>query len=160
MPRTITALYDSPTNAHAAIDTLATTGVPRSAMELFEGALVGAAGRTGAHEPASLPPATSLALQDASLAREERDLYEAALRRGSVLLRLRVEETEAARALNTLRDHGAVDLDARLKSWRQEGWGGTSPVATEGWGGYSATSTGGKGIVAHAASDAEGNEAP
>lgn len=55
---------------------------------------------------------------------ERAEYYAEAVRRGSVLLTLQANETRAAEARDILEDAGAVDLDTRVDTWRQEGWEG------------------------------------
>ena len=38
------------------------------------------------------------------------------------------DDAEAARAEQLLRQHGTIDLDARARQWRDEGWRGTLPA--------------------------------
>lgn len=55
---------------------------------------------------------------------ERAEYYAEAVRRGNVLLTLQTNETRAAEARNILEDAGAVDLDTRVETWREEGWEG------------------------------------
>lgn len=55
---------------------------------------------------------------------ERAEYYAEAVRRGSVLLTLQTDEARAAEARNILEDAGAIDLDTRVDTWREEGWEG------------------------------------
>ena len=53
---------------------------------------------------------------------EDHNAYSEAIRRGGLLLTARVDEAHAERAMDTLEEDGAVDLDARQETWRASGW--------------------------------------
>ncbi|AKJ29851.1 hypothetical protein [Caldimonas brevitalea] len=61
---------------------------------------------------------------------EHAELYNEALRRGSLVLTVRTEgEAQAGTALDILHRHGVVDIHARSEAWRQRGWTGWDPSA-------------------------------
>jgi hypothetical protein len=64
------------------------------------------------------------ALTDAGVSREDAAVYSEGLRRGSVLVSVRVEETRAAAAEAILRRHQPVDLETRRAEYRDSGWTG------------------------------------
>ena len=53
---------------------------------------------------------------------EDRATYEEGLRRGGTLLLARVEDAEVEAVIVVLEKTGAVDLDARERDWRAQGW--------------------------------------
>lgn len=52
----------------------------------------------------------------------------AAVRRGGTLLTVRADQGHEARVMDILEEHGAVDLDERERSWKNEGW--SAPTAS------------------------------
>jgi stress response protein YsnF len=76
------------------------------------------------------------ALTSIGVPEDEANLYAEGVRRGGALLALRVEETEAARAIAIMERYDPVDVDTRAAEWRQSGWtgfeGGTEPLAGTG----------------------------
>ena len=55
---------------------------------------------------------------------EDRYAYAEGLSRGNFLVSASLEDTMATRAMDILEQHGAVDLDAHEKNWKQGGWQG------------------------------------
>ena len=112
MLRTLAALFDT---RHEARD--AEAGLARRGIEADRVTLV----QDGA--------------RDLAVPAEDRATYEEGLRRGGTLLLARVEDAEVEAVIVILEKTGAVDLDARERDWRAQGWtggwtGGTvAPVA-------------------------------
>ncbi len=52
------------------------------------------------------------------------EYYAEAVRRGGALLTLRTDGGRTHEARDILYDNGAVDIDSRVESWRDEGWSG------------------------------------
>ena len=55
---------------------------------------------------------------------ETAEYYAEAVRRGSALVTVQVEDGRAHAARDILEDAGAVDIDSRVENWRDEGWTG------------------------------------
>ena len=64
------------------------------------------------------------ALVGFGLSEETAGYYAEALRRGSVLVTVRADEARADEVRDVLEFAGAVDLDSRAETWRDEGWEG------------------------------------
>jgi len=86
------------------------------------------------------------ALTSIGVPEEEANLYAEGVRRGGALLALRVEETEAQRAIDIMERYDPVDVDTRAAAWRQSGWTGfdsrAEPFAGAGTIGRSQAATG------------------
>lgn len=114
--RTLTAMFDSRADAERARDRLSDVGISNDNVTILDQGSLGTAG-------------TSATYQDRSLWEDIKALftgdehhYEEGLRRGAYLLTARVEDTDVDRAIDILDDDGAVDLDERTASWRNDGW--------------------------------------
>lgn len=55
---------------------------------------------------------------------ETAEYYAEAVRRGSALVTLHASDARAHEAREILQNAGAVDIDSRVESWREEGWTG------------------------------------
>lgn len=147
MTSVINALYESHSGAQTAMATLIAAGIPNAAIRLVVGALTSKAGSVETRDPCLDDDTLRRTLNEIGLPQAAWATYCAKLTAGGVMLNLAVDDAERERVLAILNDHGSIDPTQRVAIWRNEGWGGTSPVSTEGWGGYSATSTGGKNIT-------------
>lgn len=143
----ISALYESRNSAQAAKATLVAAGIPEDAIRLVVSFHTHEAGHAETTDPALDGDTLRRVLKEIELPPEAWAAYFAKLTAGGAMLNLAVLGVQRERALGILHDHGSTDPTQRVAIWREEGWGGTSPVSTEGWGGYSATSTGGKNIT-------------
>lgn len=125
---TITAFFDSRSEAETALDRLRAHGIAVEEARIYEGqpALSASPGedRETRHK------GFWETLGDLFLPTEDRGAYAEGLSRGGTLLSLPVRSADRSRILDILDDEGTIDLDARQESWRGEGWGGpaTSPV--------------------------------
>ncbi|MEN3238358.1 hypothetical protein PUR29_33490 [Methylobacterium ajmalii] len=147
MSHSISALYESHSNASSARRTLIAAGLARDGIRLIVGAPSSPDDRD---EPEELiPGADALCrfFQEMGLHQEEWAVYRRAMACGGAMLSFPMPETGGERLIDILKDNGSLDVEGRIAAWRAEGWGGTSPVSTEGWGGYSATSTGGRHVT-------------
>ncbi|MDQ4075563.1 MAG: hypothetical protein M3220_04865, partial [Chloroflexota bacterium] len=64
------------------------------------------------------------ALIDMGVSEEDAEYYAEALRRGDVIVAVRTEDERADLAVDVLRQHAPIDLEARVEEWREEGWEG------------------------------------
>ena len=64
------------------------------------------------------------ALTEAGVPEDHASFYAESVRRGGTLVTVRADSARAERAAEIMRDHGAVDLDARVSRWRENGWNG------------------------------------
>lgn len=129
--RTLTAFFDTRGAAQKATDDLVAAGIPREHIKITEGA--GTTEVTGT--------ATSTRdkgfwdeLKDLFLPEQDRHGYAEGLRRGGVLLSVKVEEAYYTRAMDILDTDGSVDMDEREATWRSSGWTGYETGAVAGMG--------------------------
>ncbi len=133
MSHSISALYESHSNASSARRTLIAAGLARDGIRLIVGAPSSPDDRD---EPEELIPgadALCRLFQEMGLHQEEWAVYRRAMACGGAMLSFPMPETGGERLIDILKDHGSLDVEGRIAAWRAEGWGGTSPVSTEGW---------------------------
>jgi len=58
---------------------------------------------------------------------DEAELYAESIRRGSILVGLKTDESRVQQAVNIMNNHGPVDVQRRSEYWRAEGWSGYDP---------------------------------
>jgi uncharacterized protein (TIGR02271 family) len=126
--RTITAMFKSTAEAQRAVDDVVSElGIART-----DARLVPSGGVTEADYDASRPYEEKgffAALKDLFVPDEDRYAYAEGMRRGSVLVSVKVDETRLERAMDILEQHGAVDLDEQEAEWRHGGWTGYDSTA-------------------------------
>jgi uncharacterized protein (TIGR02271 family) len=127
--RTITAFFDSRTDADEAVRRLHAAGFAQSAVRLTPGYQgrperdVNPDSYRGAYEN-NEGFGFWEALKDLFLPEEDRHAYAEGLRRGGYLVTVQTGDASYARALDILDDEGTIDIDERAASWRSEGWTG------------------------------------
>jgi uncharacterized protein (TIGR02271 family) len=126
--RTITAFFDSRTDAEEAIARLHSAGVSRDSIRLTPGDErdTGEMGRTDTNSLSEASVGFWDSLRDLFLPDEDRQTYAEGLRRGGYLVSVSANDTEYERVLDILDDEGTIDIDERADSWRSEGWTGVS----------------------------------
>jgi len=124
--RTVTAFFDNRRDAEEAIERLIATGVSRDCVRLMPG---------NERDPSDGPDIPSGrgsiggfwdALSEFFLPDEDRRTYAEGLRRGGYLVSVNATDAEYERVLDILDDEGAIDMDERADSWRDEGWSATT----------------------------------
>jgi uncharacterized protein (TIGR02271 family) len=142
--RTVTAFFDSRTDADAAVARLVALGVSRDGIAV-RGGQTGTSGgtSTGARDD---DMGFWDSLKDLFMPDDDRATYAEGLRRGGFIVTVRADSAHYERVLDVLDDEGTVDLDQRAETWRSEGWSGISGTAagtTPGaaTAGYAASST-------------------
>lgn len=138
MTRTITAYFDSRTEAQTAADRLTAESLALGNVDIHDSSSATATS-TGQDDKGFWASLGDLFVPD-----EDRHTYEEGFRRGGSMLSVRAEDAEFERVSDILEDAGAVDLDSREAEWRSEGWSGydanaATPVA--GTAGYGATTS-------------------
>ena len=63
-------------------------------------------------------------LTDMGVSRSDAEYYAEAVRRGGALVTVRAAADRAERAVEIMRDHGAIDIERRASQWRERGWTG------------------------------------
>lgn len=121
--RSVSAFFDSREHADAARRDLMAAGIPDSAITVTEGSRnPDTASRTGTsayHEEGFWE-----SLKELFMPEEDRYSYAEGLRRGGYLLTVRTDTSNYDRVVDILDRDGAVNLDERESSWRNEGWTG------------------------------------
>jgi len=121
MHRTIVALYDSRTDAEAAVQDLAAEGFDRSATEIVSHDGM----QGGGHGSGLLSRLSEWDIPD-----RDAHVYAEGVRRGGALLKARVDEDDVDRAVLVLERGNIVDVDERDEHYRSSGWTGYDETAT------------------------------
>jgi uncharacterized protein (TIGR02271 family) len=69
-------------------------------------------------------------LVGAGVSEADAQVYEEGVRRGGTLVTVRADDAQVDRVVDILDDHGSVDIDERSRSWRSEGWTGSTTDTT------------------------------
>ncbi len=126
--RTLTAMFKTRADAERAEKALASElGVDRSTIQTSPGAGVTDAGYDSARPYEEKGFFASL--KSLTLPEEDRYAYAEGMRRGAVLLNVKLEESQINGASDVLEHAGAVDLDAQEAEWRKSGWTGYDATA-------------------------------
>ena len=114
MTRTVTALYDSRSEAESACERL-TTKFETCSAKIIDQNSGADAGSSGGGSESSL---SNLYVSD-----EDRDAYGEGVRRGGFMLCAEVSSDEDAdNIVKVLEQTSAVDMDQRQQDWRTDGW--------------------------------------
>jgi stress response protein YsnF len=116
MSRTITAMFDSRSEAEAA----------REQLRTQLGADARIIDQSGAGGSSAESRGFWADLKDIFIADEDRPTYEEGVRRGHFLLCANVPEDKADRACSLLESGSSVDLEERQQQWRSDGWAETA----------------------------------
>ena len=117
MSRTITAMFDSRTEAEAAREQLRTQ-VGADAQ------IIDKSSSGGRDEATGESRGFWADLKDMFVADEDRSTYEEGVSRGHFLLCASVPAEQADRACSVLEQAGSVDFEEREEQWRSQGWSG------------------------------------
>ena len=124
MNRTIVALYDTRSDAEAAVRDLEADGFDRSATEIV--AHTGSAMDTTSRESGGFLSR----LFDWNVPERDAHVYAEGVRRGGSLLKLRVDDDDVDRAVAVLERGNVVDVEERETAYRTSGWTGYDETAT------------------------------
>lgn len=142
MSRTITALFDSRSEAEAARARLTSANIDADNVRIVDqenaGSFAGSDDDMGGSSSSSSSYDTSSSssssgggfwagLKDMFVPDEDRHTYNEGISRGGVLLYASVDDDDTDRAIDILEQTGSIDMDEREKSWKSEGWAGYSP---------------------------------
>jgi uncharacterized protein (TIGR02271 family) len=123
MSRTVTAMFDSRSQAEAARERLTQSRIDADDVRIIDqsdstrnASGAGAGGDSGEGE------GLWSAIKSAFLPLDDSHAYEEGMRRGGFLLCARVDEDCADEAIRILDESDSVDLDERQSNWRSEGW--------------------------------------
>lgn len=131
MQQTITAMFDTRSEAEAAINKLGQAGVPRTNMRLSpeSQSTYSSANRTS-YDYQKDEGGFWASLKDLFLPEEDRYAYTEGMSRGGTMLIVSADEAQAAGILDVLESAGAVHLDEREAEWRKQGWSGYSATSS------------------------------
>ena len=120
MSQTITAMYDTYTDATAAQNKLLALGIPAASIKILSG------NQSAQTTTSGTKPDEGFwgSLKELFMPEEDRYAYNEGLSRGGTMLSVAVDEAHVEKAYDILEEHGSVDLDEREASWRKEGWSG------------------------------------
>ncbi|WP_275787515.1 YsnF/AvaK domain-containing protein [Pararhizobium gei] len=114
---TITAFFDSRTDADHAVERLVEAGIARDAVRVIA---------SGSDETVSTTDESKgfwASLADLFMPEEDRNVYAEGIRRGGYLVTVSGYPASMHDvALDILDDEGSIDLDERSQSWESEGW--------------------------------------
>lgn len=116
--RTITAIYDSESDAQSARSQLLSHGLGDEDVRIVS------------HQLSSRPVQGDAgsdrgmweSIKDFFVGHEDRPMYSEGLRRGGCLLTARVTDERSDETIAVLESTNAIDLDQRSEEWRAEGW--------------------------------------
>jgi uncharacterized protein (TIGR02271 family) len=120
MSRTITALFDSRSEAEAAKARLTASSIDADNVRIIDKSSA-AGGGSSSGEGGFLAT-----LKEIFLPEEDTQAYGEGISRGSYLLCAQVDEDEADEAIRVLDESDSVDFDQRQEEWRSQGWTGFS----------------------------------
>ncbi|HEY0627022.1 MAG TPA: YsnF/AvaK domain-containing protein [Allosphingosinicella sp.] len=120
MTRTITALYDSRSEAESARERLSAANVDASRVQILDQS--SGASSSGSSSSGSSGGGFWSSVKDAFMPDEDRHAYEEGMRRGGYLLCARVDEDDADEAIRILEQTNSIDFDERQQNWKSEGW--------------------------------------
>ena len=115
--RTVSAFYDTRSQAEAAVQALHELGILDSQIRLTQGQKAEVASSGTADQ------GFFAMLGEMFFPSDDRSAYAEGLTRGGILLTvLNLVEDESDDVMDILDDEGAVDMDERTTTWREEGW--------------------------------------
>lgn len=139
MSRTVTAMFDSRSEAEAAKARLNASNIDADRIRIIDKSS-SPSSNTGSFEASGDGQGFWASLKDMFVPDEDRHSYGEAINRGGFLLCADVDENEADEAVRILDQAGSVDFEQREQSFRSEGWNGRySGADTGGFAGGTAT---------------------
>lgn len=128
MSRTLTALFDTRSEAEAAKSRLQAANIDVSRVDIHDAGAGGSSTATGSTTTGSTSGGGFLAgLKNMVLPDDDRHTYEEGMRRGNALLSAQVDEGQEDEAVRILESASSIDIDERSNEWRSSGW--TPPAA-------------------------------
>jgi uncharacterized protein (TIGR02271 family) len=126
--RTITAIYDSETDAQQARERLTRVGLDDDDVRIVSQNLTSSSVSSDAS--GSEDKGMWESIKDFFVGDDDRTTYSEGLRRGGYLLTARVDDDRTDEAIAELEQTNAIDLDQRSEQWRSEGWTGTAAMSS------------------------------
>ena len=132
MSRTVTALYDSRSEAEEARTRLTSSRIDADRVRIIDKSSSGSSATSGNQQRQLGDQQGSgghgggffSSLKDMFLPDEDSHAYSEGINRGGYLLCAQVDEDEADEAVRILEQTSSVDFDQRQDQWRSEGWQG------------------------------------
>src|SRR5918997_1365062 len=115
--RTITAFFDSRTDAEEAVARLVSAGLSRESVRMVEGGQGSGGASVSTSSYGESGSGFWDALKDLFLPDEDRHTYAEGLRRGGYLVTVNAPDAYYEQAIDILDDEGTVDIDERASSW-------------------------------------------
>ncbi|MBB3452634.1 stress response protein YsnF [Rhizobium sp. BK313] len=116
---TLTAFFDSRSDAKSAVERLKGAGIPERAIRFMPDYESDSDLATTASDDRS---GFWASLSDWFFPEEDRATYAEGLRRGGFLVCVQVDDASYETAHDILDDQGSIDIDERADTWRKEGW--------------------------------------
>ena len=138
MSRTVTALFDSRSEAEAAKARLTSSSIDADNVRIIDKSSGGSGGTTtgGSGDGQGF----WASLKEAFLPDEDRQAYGEGISRGGYMICAQVDEDRADEAIRILDESESVDFDQRQQDWRNDGWSGYNAEAGAGAFGTGSTS--------------------
>ena len=132
--QTLTAFFDSRSDATQAIEKLVQAGIARTAIRLLPEQEGPSTTTRSSYDYNSDDKGFWASLGDLFIPEEDRVTYAEGMHRGGTTVSVTVDASHMERAADILEENGSVDLDERESTWRKEGWAGyaASQVKTSG----------------------------
>jgi uncharacterized protein (TIGR02271 family) len=118
MSRTVTALFDSRTEAEEAKSRLQSSRIDADRIRIVDQS----SGGSGSMQEEPGQQGFMASLKELFMPDEDAHAYSEGIRRGGYLVCAQVDEDEADEACRVLEQSNSVDFDSRQDQWRSEGW--------------------------------------
>lgn len=129
MATTITALFDSRSEAEAAKERLKSARIDADNIHLHDKSSASYSETAySSHQDRGF----WASVKNAFAPDEDRHAYEEGVRRGGTLLTADVDEDNVDEAVRVLEEAGTIDIDDRSSQWRASGWDYAAPAASTG----------------------------
>jgi uncharacterized protein (TIGR02271 family) len=132
MSRTVTAMFDSRSEAEAAKARLNSSNIDADRVRIIDKSSTSSSYSSGTGTTGGEGHGFWASLKDMFVPDEDRHAYGEGISRGSFLLCAEVDEDQADEAVRLLEESDSIDLDERQSGWRSEGWNGYSSAAGTG----------------------------
>lgn len=126
MSRTITAMFDSRSEAESARERLTASHIDASRVRIIDKSSGGAGGTGGLGATSEDTESRGFwaQMKELFVTEDDRHSYAEGISRGGFLLTAEVDEDEADRACQLLEQSNSVDFESREKEWRNDSWTG------------------------------------
>jgi uncharacterized protein (TIGR02271 family) len=143
MSRTVTAMFDSRSEAEAARSRLTASNIDADRVRIIDKSSTSSSYSSGSTGTSGGDGQGFWAsLKDMFVPDEDRHAYGEGISRGGYLLCAEVDDNEVDEACRLLEESNSIDFDQREQSWRSEGWNGQySGASTGGFAGTAAAMT-------------------